>query len=153
RSVTHPADRRAAASAGEGPGDSCRPGFGPGTGGRDRAAQASAGNAAAQIDAFRASTRRRDRDRVMKPWWLWAGTILNSARARPAAYMAANAINIARETDMSSPAVSIAALFVFLPVFCIAVPLAAWRSIKRGRSSGHTAALLLSPFVYAAFLI
>jgi uncharacterized membrane protein YozB (DUF420 family) len=89
----------------------------------------------------------------MGPPWFWAGTVLNAALFLPAAYMAANAINIARETDMSAPAVSIAALFVFLPVFCIAVPLAAWRSIKRGRSSGHTAALLLSPLVYAVFLV
>jgi hypothetical protein len=89
----------------------------------------------------------------MGPRWLWAGTIINAGLFFPAAYMAASAINIARDNDLDGPTVSIAALFLALPVFCIAVPFAAWRSVKRGRSSGHSAALLLSPLVYAAFLI
>jgi len=33
------------------------------------------------------------------------------------------------------------------------VPFAARRSVKRGRSSAHTAILLLSPLVYAVFLV
>jgi uncharacterized membrane protein YozB (DUF420 family) len=85
--------------------------------------------------------------------WLWAGTMINALLFLPGAYMAASAVNIARDNELDGPTLSIAALFLALPVFCIAVPLTAWRTVKRGRSSGHTVALLLSPVVYAAFLV
>jgi hypothetical protein len=89
----------------------------------------------------------------MKRVWLWLGIIVNALVFVPAAYMAASAINIARASDFNAPSASIAGLFLALPVFCIAVPFAARRSVKRGRSSAHTAILLLSPLVYAVFLV
>ena len=89
----------------------------------------------------------------MTPRWLWIGTAVNAVLFFPAAYMAANAIDIVRQSEISGPAGGVAALFVALPVFCIAVPFAAWRSVRRGRSSAHTTTLLLAPLIYAAFLV
>ena len=89
----------------------------------------------------------------MTPRWLWVGTIANAILFLPAAYMAASAIDIVRGTDPSGTAVGLVSLLFALPLFCIAVPFAAWRSVKRGRSSAHTTALLLAPLVYAAFLV
>ncbi len=85
--------------------------------------------------------------------WLIGGTAVNALLFIPSAYMAASAFDIARQNELSAPSFSIAAVFFALPVFCIAVPFAAWRSVKRGRSSAHTAPLLLSPLAYAAFLV
>ena len=89
----------------------------------------------------------------MTPRWLWLGTVVNAILFLPAAYMAASAVNILRGNDLSGTAVALVGLFFALPMFCIAVPFAAWRSVARGRSSAHTTALLLAPLVYAAFLI
>jgi hypothetical protein len=84
--------------------------------------------------------------------WLWLGTILNALLFLPAAYMAASAFDIARQDEFSGASAAIAGIFFALPVFCIAVSFAAWRSAARGRSSTHLALLLLSPLAYAVFL-
>ncbi|HYM16917.1 MAG TPA: hypothetical protein VEU06_00010 [Micropepsaceae bacterium] len=84
--------------------------------------------------------------------WLSLGIVINALLFVPGAYMAASAINIAREQEFSSESVTIAAVFFALPVFCIAVSFAAWRSAARRQSSAHLALLLLSPLAYAVFL-
>ena len=85
--------------------------------------------------------------------WLWVATILNAIVFLPAAIMAANAYAIASRTGFEPYASGVAFLFIALPALCIAVPVAAWRSLARGRYTGHIALLLAMPLVYAGFLV
>jgi hypothetical protein len=83
--------------------------------------------------------------------WLIAGTVVDLLLFLPASYMAAGAVGIARAND-SGIAAGIAGLFIALPIFSLACPMAAWRALGRGRTR-HAAGLMLAPIVYAAFLV
>ena len=85
--------------------------------------------------------------------WSWVGIVLDLILLLPASYMAVAAISIAVQNSSSVIAITIAVLFFVLPVFCIAAPLAAWRSRKRRRSNMYIAMLLAAPWVYAVFLV
>jgi len=87
------------------------------------------------------------------PKWWWVGGILDLLLLLPAGYMAAEAVDVARQNSDSLFAVAVAALFFALPVFCIAAPLAAWRAHRRGRATFHLATLLAAPWIYAVFLL
>ena len=84
--------------------------------------------------------------------WLWVGTVVDLVVFVPAAYMAVATLDLYQQSDGSAAITGIMFLFFALPVFCIAAPLAAWRSVRRGRSSHHVALLFAMPLIYAAFL-
>ena len=84
---------------------------------------------------------------------LWALIALDMLILLPAIPLAANAAGIALGNRDSFDALAVAALFLALPVFCLAAPLAAWRAhAHRGRDR-HALMLAAAPAAYAAFLM
>ena len=67
-------------------------------------------------------------------------------------YMASYAVGIVGSSPTSPAALGVAALFLALPVFCMAAPYAAWRSTAHGGGEENGIALAAMPIVYAAFL-
>lgn len=87
----------------------------------------------------------------MAKYWLWTIIAVDIVIFLPATYMAASAVGIAG-SGTSLSALGIAALFLALPVFCLAAPYAAWRTHSRRGDDNNAVALAAMPIVYAAFL-
>jgi hypothetical protein len=66
-------------------------------------------------------------------------------------YMAINAVEIVSSVQASAAALGIAALYLALPVFCLAAPYSGWRALSRSDES-NAVAIAAMPIVYAAFL-
>lgn len=84
---------------------------------------------------------------------LWIGTVLNAIVFVPATIMAINAVSLAQQSDGSAYTIGLVVLFFALPVFCIAIPLSAWRAHTKRGHDGHALMLLAAPLVYAVFLV
>jgi hypothetical protein len=84
--------------------------------------------------------------------WLVAVTVVDALLFLAAAYMAVGALDVAVTARGSDIANAIAALFLALPVFCVAAPLAAWRAFHRSKSLTRIVFLMLAPLIYALFL-
>ena len=87
----------------------------------------------------------------LRKWWI--GSILDLLLLVPALYMAAAATDLARRNSDSLFALAVAVLFLVLPLFCIAAPLAARRALRRGHATVHAATLFAAPWIYAIFLV
>ena len=83
---------------------------------------------------------------------LWTMIIVDMILFIPGAYMASGAVGIAGSAKASVPALGIAALFLALPVFCLAAPYAAWRTHSGRGDNENALALAAMPILYAAFL-
>jgi bacteriorhodopsin len=84
---------------------------------------------------------------------LWLGIILNAIVLIPATIMAINAVTLAQESDYAAYTLGVVGLFFALPVFCVAAPLTAWQRYKQKKDDFHTLMLVITPLVYAAFLV
>jgi len=67
--------------------------------------------------------------------------------------MSIAAVDIARRSEGSPTAITVATLFSALPIFCILAPLAAWRARMRSRPAAQIMVLFATPWVYAIFLV
>jgi hypothetical protein len=90
--------------------------------------------------------------RAGKRPWLIVLMAIDALLFLPAAYMAVGALDVALTVRGSPVATAIAALFLALPVFCIAAPLAAWRANRGGQGTRHAIVLTIAPVAYALFL-
>ena len=83
---------------------------------------------------------------------LWALIGLDVLLLLPAFYMASSAVGIASTANASAEAFGVAALFLALPVFCMAAPYAAWRSHSVRQDNANAIVIAAMPIVYTAFL-
>ena len=84
--------------------------------------------------------------------WLWAATAADAVLLAFGFYMAISAVMIAEERG-GIFAISVAALFFVLPVFCILAPLSAFRAARRKGRALQIITLFAAPWVYAVFLV
>ena len=82
--------------------------------------------------------------------WLWTFIIVDVILLLPGFYMATGAAGIAAN-GASMAAFGIAALYLALPVFCLAAPYSAWRAHSRD-DDANAVAIAAMPVIYAAFL-
>lgn len=87
----------------------------------------------------------------MAVMWIWTTILVDLILLLPGFYMATGAVGIAGGNGASLAAVGIAALYLALPVFCLAAPYSAWRAHSRGDDS-NAIAIAAMPIIYAAFL-
>lgn len=85
------------------------------------------------------------------PIWLRLCMVFNALLFLLGSYMAASAVEIARVSD-GGAAWGIALFFIALPVFALACSVSAVKVFKQGRSR-HAAGMMLTPTVYAVFLV
>jgi hypothetical protein len=88
----------------------------------------------------------------MARMWLWTMIIIDLILLIPAFYMAISTVGIAGNAPGSAAALGVAALYLALPVFCLAAPYAAWRAFSRDPDDGNGLAIAGMPILYAAFL-
>ena len=84
--------------------------------------------------------------------WLWTLIAVDAVILLPAFYMASQAVGIAGADKASMETLGVAALFMALPVFCLAAPYAAWRAHSARGEDENAAAIAAMPILYAAFL-
>ena len=88
----------------------------------------------------------------MTRYWLWTLIALDAVILFPAFYMASQAVGIVGTNKASMGALGVAALFMALPVFCLAAPYAAWRTHSMRGEDENAVALAAMPILYAACL-
>jgi hypothetical protein len=88
----------------------------------------------------------------MARMWLWTLIGLDVILLFPGFYMASGAVGIASGARASMEALAVAALFMALPVFCLAAPYAAWRSHTVRGDNENALAIAAMPIIYAIFL-
>lgn len=66
-------------------------------------------------------------------------------------YMAIDQVGIATNPSASMMTLGFAALYLALPVFCLAAPYSGWRALSR-EDDTNAIAIAAMPIVYAAFL-
>lgn len=84
--------------------------------------------------------------------WLWTLIAVDVVLLLPGFFMASQAVGIAGGAKASASTLGIAALFLALPVFCLAAPYAAWRTESARGDSENALAIAAMPILYAAFL-
>jgi hypothetical protein len=82
---------------------------------------------------------------------LWTMILVDAILFVPGSYLASGAVGIAGSARASMAALGVAALFLALPVFCIAAPYAAWRT-HSSSDDQNALAIAAMPILYAAFL-
>jgi hypothetical protein len=83
---------------------------------------------------------------------LWTMILVDAILFVPGSYLASGAVGIAGSARASLAALGVAALFLALPVFCIAAPFAAWRTHSSRGDNQNALAIAAMPILYAAFL-
>jgi hypothetical protein len=83
--------------------------------------------------------------------WFWTMLVIDVMLLIPAFYMATSAAGIATTEATTMTALGVLALYLVLPVFCIAAPYSAWRAHLRS-DDANAAAIAAMPVIYAVFL-
>ena len=87
----------------------------------------------------------------MARMWVWTMIGVDLILLIPGFIMVSDALEVAGANSRSMAALGIAALFLALPVFCVAAPYSAWRIQSRGDDSSALA-IAAMPVIYAVFL-